>query len=185
VLGGSLSDTLIDSFNTTVSSLITVLLIAVILMLLSFVLGGFLCRLSIRKSINKEETRRGFVAMLIRFFVAAVFTLILAVCIYYFLYSLFLLLALYLVFKAVALILEAKLIYFRDKKLKEMLTVKNIMLYVASSIVFFAVTLSFILLLWLTFNFFIAIAIGIPLIIYYTEIIRFTMVEYFRELFYK
>jgi len=86
-----------------------------------------------------------------------------------------------MVLKAVENIIEVKVIYFRDRKLKELLTVKHILLYLAAAGIFFLITAVFAVILWLIFNFWIALLIGIPLAVYFFEIVKFTTVEYFEN----
>jgi len=179
----NLRETLTDRYYVTLGSLITMLIVSVVFILLSFKLAGFLCKFFMRKEKKEKDTRKGIFAILIRFLVSIAFTFIFTVSIVFFFHSIYILIILYLAVKAIENIVEIKLIYFKDKRVGELLKFKNIMLSILSNIIFFLMTVSVVLFIGFVWDFFWAIIIVIPLFIYYAEIVKFTMIEYFRKEF--
>jgi hypothetical protein len=167
--------------NIPAGTLIAALAAALVLILFSVKIAGFLCRRMIRKKMQKEDTRRGIIAILIRFLISTAFTAILIICLYYWFFSAIFMLVFYMVLKAVENIVEVKVIYFRDRKLKELLTFKHILLSLAAAGIFLFITAAVVIGLWALFNFWIGLLIGAPLAVYFFEIVKFTTVEYFEN----
>lgn len=185
ILMGNLTDALMESFYATVGSLVAIFIVGVIFILLSFMLAGFLCKLSIRKGLKDDDTRRGISAFIIRFLISSAFTIVLSVAVLYFFHLIYVFLFLYLALTSISNIIEIKIIYFRENKIKELLTAKNIFSYLLVFLIFFALTIGFIFLLSFIFNFLLALLIGIPFYIYFTETTKYTLVEYFRKVLIK
>jgi len=185
VLTANLTEAFTASFAVTMGRLLTTLIFSIAFMMLAFKAAGFLCKVLVRIDIKNEKTRKGIVAMFIRYSISSLFVFLITIAVYHFFHLIYVMLIVYLFILAISHIIEIKLIYFPDQPMKKLLTAKNIFLYILAILIFFFITLGLVILLSLLFNLFIAVLIGIPFFIYFTEIIKFTLVEYFREAFTK
>ena len=178
-----LTELLKESFYVSSGGLITMIVLGALIILLSFQLAGYLCRYSIRKNIKRKDTMRWYWAMLVRYAISIAFAIALAIALYYFFSVVIVLIVLFFALKGVANIIEVKLIYFRHKNLRHLLTFKNVGAYIFSSLLLLAVVALIVWLIAVLLNNWFAAVLGVPLIIYYFEIIKFTTVEYFKKQF--
>lgn len=167
------------SFSTSSKSLGVALIASLVVLLLAVQISVWVCRFVMRKNVERRSTRKGIIAFAIRYGISALFAAIVVYCVYNFFFSLYIFLVVFLVIKAVQNIIEVKYIYFRNKPLKELLTKKNVLMYIVSTALFFLATLLVVIILSFLTNFYIAILICLPLFVYYFEIVYFTTVEYF------
>ena len=177
-----------ERFDTTAGTATTAIIIASLLILVSFTVASMLCRMFIKRHIKQDfskkqmkNVRTGILAMLIKFACSAAFAVLLVWLGIIWTASAALLLVAYVAVKSVANIVEARYIFFSKTPLKELLTARHVALNAATSYVFLGVTTLILLLLAWPFGMFIAVLLGIPLFIYYFETAKFTAVEYFRQ----
>ncbi|MCL2234127.1 MAG: hypothetical protein FWC11_02775 [Firmicutes bacterium] len=182
VVMSNLVDNLTTRFDTGAGSLATMFFIAVLLLFLSIMLAGILLKMFVRKSLKNTKTRKGIGAMIIRLLISLILTTVISVAVFFFFHLIFVFLFLYLILTSIASIVEIKIIFFKEKKMKDFLKPKNIFLYLLVFVIFFTITIGFIVALSFIINFLIAILIGIPFFIYFNETTKYTLVEYFRNI---
>jgi len=170
--------TLYNNVDFTESRLRIAVIGFLIIIFVSFLIAGFVCRFFLRRGFRDENSVKGIKGITIRFLIFSGLTIIITLAAFVLPFILFL--GIFFVAKNIANILEMKFIYFKNEQLFDLLRVKIIGSYLLSSFVLLIVLQILIYVLFFI-NFYLALIVMIPLFLYFFEIIRFTPLTFFRD----
>ena len=170
-----------QKFDANIGDFVAIVTAYSAIVVLACQIGVYLCRYSIRRDIKDHNAKNFVVAFLLRLLLNLTFAGLFAYLVYRFWYSVVLLIAIFFVLRAFFDMIEAKVLYFGDKKFFEVINLKNIFECIASYVLFFVLTVGVIVALWIYTNILIAGLIGVPMLLYLFEAVRYTSVEYLIE----
>jgi len=165
-------------FEISLGSIITILVFAAIGILVAAEAAAIATRVVIKRRYKNKKTRGFLIAFPVKILLDLVFVALLAVAMYFFTLSFVPFVIVFALLSTVQVFLEAKIIYLKDKKLKEIFAPRNIGGYIAGSGILFLATIGIFLILMLL-NFWVALIVCVPLFVYLLEVVRFAPVAHF------
>jgi len=174
-----------ENLEITFSNLLGTIIIGAIIVLIFTQIAGLVSRMIIKRKLKRKDTMHWFPAFIIKFLISLGFSTLFTVLVFFLAWLIFPLLFLWFFLGAVKNICIVRTIYFRDRKLKELLTVKTIFAYLFASLLLILVIAAIIVPIAIWGNFWIAMIITIPLFIYVNVTIELTTTAHFMEVFNK
>lgn len=183
-----------ENFEVSRGGLLFVLIASLFVLAATAFAAGFMTSFIIRRKFKRKDTLKWYIAVPFKWGLGFAFAALFAFAMYHFVLAIIPFVLAFLVLEAVQNIIEVRIIYFRERKLfGEMLNLKTVTGKLVANIALFAMTAVVPIIIWIVFGvifnpgagFWLAVAVGAPLFIYYFQITGFTALRYFMEKFEK